>query len=443
MRQTRQKIRLLSLLILPLILISSLFLLPAYAADAPTPPDITDGRAYCLFDKTHNKMLVEKNGNERLNTSTSAKVMMGLLACEMLADRLGETVTVTDEMLSGVSGNSMKLQSGEQIKIEDLLYGAICGSYNDAAYVIASVCAESAQGFTDLMNEKAKELGANSTSYTNPIGYPDNAAMVTTLSDTLNIALAASENELYMEICSAKKHEIYANNSSSARTVYNRNYLVSSRSTQAYYNPVCQGMNAGISGEAGGWSVITLAKDDGADYICIVLGGSENEDGSKIYAYDTVNALVDWACETYNDHKVFDKGQVLGQAEIKMTALGTEKVDYATAEELSVYIPDHASPDVSFKVEYISDELEAPLNAGEKIGIARVYCNGEKVGECDVILTADCEANAVMKVIAAIGQYTKSRAFAATLIFLVIALPIAIVIKKSRSHTSGSYSRKF
>ena len=167
----------------------------------------------------------------------------------------------------------------ETIKIKDLLYGAICGSYNDAGYAIASICSGSSVGFVSAMNERAKALGALSTNYTNPLGYPDNDAMKTTLSDTLKIASAASENSLYMEICSAKKHEISETNLSGARTVYNRNYLVSSRSTQAYYNPVCSGMNAGISGEAGGWSVITLAHDDGADYICIILGGEESEDG--------------------------------------------------------------------------------------------------------------------------------------------------------------------
>jgi D-alanyl-D-alanine carboxypeptidase len=413
------------------------------AEDTPTPPKAEKCRAACLYDKTHNKVLVMENGDVALNTSTSAKVMMGYLACEILAHRLDETVTITEKMLAGTSGYSMSLKDGENLKVIDLLYGAICGSYNDAGYVIANLCADSSQDFVALMNERAKKLGATSTSYVNPLGYPDNAAMTTTLSDTLKIAIAASDNELYMEICSAKKHEIAATNMSSARTVYNRNYLLSSRSTQAYYNPICSGLNAGISGEAGGWSIITLAHDDGADYICIVLGGEESEDGSEIYAYNTVNKLVNWASKTYNSHKVFTKGQILGKAEIGMTALGSEKIDCAAADDLSVYIPDGYHPKISYKIRYASDKLVAPLKAGEIIGTAAVYCDGELVGECDVALTEECQVNSVMKVIAVIGDYTKSRAFIATLVCFAILLPAVLIFKNRGARGRGKRTRRY
>ena len=121
MKAKRQKIRALSLILLTLILASSLLFLTAGAADEPTPPEAKNCRAACLYDKTHNKMLIMKNPDELLNTSTSAKVMTGLIACEMLSDRLDEKVTITAEMLQGASGYSMRLSVGEEIKIIDLL----------------------------------------------------------------------------------------------------------------------------------------------------------------------------------------------------------------------------------------------------------------------------------------------------------------------------------
>ena len=429
-------------LILVVLTLASFFCISAAANREVAPPKVENATAACLYDKTHNKMLVNENPDLVVNTSTSAKVMMGIIACEMLSERLGETVTVTEEMLKGASGYSMRLQIGEKIKIKDLLYGAICGSYNDAAYVLANICAGNTQGFVSTMNDKALKLGAESTTYTNPIGYPDNSAMVTTLSDTLKIALAASENELYMEISSAKKHEVSATNTSGARTVYNRNYLISSRSTQAYYNPNCSGMNAGISGEAGGWSIVTLARDDGADYICIVLGGKENEDGSKIYAYDTVNTLVDWACATYNDHTVFEKDQILGVAEIEMTALGKTKVRVAAMSSLTAYIPDTSLSDVTYKLEYPDGALRAPLSKGDVIGRAKIFLDGEVVGECDVYITEDCEVNSLMEIIYSIGDYTKSRAFIATLVCFAILLPI-VLISKARKNSRRKGYRKY
>ena len=429
---------LLAVLTLITIIASSLFALTASAADNPTPPEVENAEAACLYDKTHGKALVMKNADVKLNTSTSAKVMMGLVACEMLSNRLDEAVTVTEDMLRGADGYSMKLKAGESIKIRDLLYGAICSSYNDAAYVLASVCSGSSQSFVAKMNEKAKSLGAAATTYTNPIGYPDNDAMVTTLSDTLKIALAASENQLYMEISSAKGYTADATNMSSKREMTNRNKLL----VGSYFNSKCSGMNAGISGEAGGWSIVTLAKDDGAEYICIVLGGKESEDGSEVYAYDTANTLINWACSTYNNHKLFEKGHPLGEVEIKMTALGSKKVAYSTATDCEVYIPNHSNPNVTYKIEYIKDKLTAPVKAGEKIGTARIYCNGELAGECDVVLNEDCEANAVLKIINLLGDYTTSRPFIITLICFVILLPTSLLIYRRKNSHRSSY-RKF
>ena len=266
-----------------ILIISSVAIFPAYAYEDPTPPSVSWVESVCLYDITHAKIIVSENADKVVNTSTSAKIITGLIACEMLEDKIDDYFTVEEEMLALVSGHSMKIKDGETIKMRDLLYAAICGSYNDAAYVLAYACAGGVDDFVSLMNKKALNLGALSTNYTNPIGYPDHSAMVTTANDTLKIALAASENQLYMEMCSAVKHEISKTNKSESRTFYNRNALVSTGSgTETnYYNSKCLGMNAGYSGNAGGWSVVTLAKDDGADYICIALGGKESEDGKS------------------------------------------------------------------------------------------------------------------------------------------------------------------
>ena len=185
-----------------ILIISLVAMLPAYAYEDPTPPSVSWVESVCLYDKTHEKTIVSENADKTVNTSTSAKIITGLIACEMLEENLDEYFTVEKQMLNLVSGHSMKLKDGEKIKIRDLLYGAICGSYNDAAYVLAYACAGSIDDFVSLMNRKAIDLGASSTNYTNPIGYPDHSAMVTTANDTLRIALAASENQLYMEMCS-------------------------------------------------------------------------------------------------------------------------------------------------------------------------------------------------------------------------------------------------
>ena len=428
--------------LITLILVSAMAL-PISAAESE-PPATDNCKAFVLYDKTHDEYVVERNGYAILNTSTSAKVMMGLIACEELEDRLDESVTVTAEMLKGASGYSMKLQEGEVIKIRDLLYGAICGSYNDAAYVLATIVGGSASGFTEMMNMRAMELGAKDTTYINPVGYPDNNGMTTTAYNVLRIARAASDNKLYMEICSAVKHSVSATNKSAERNFYNRNYLVSSASNPQYHNSACLGMNAGYSGEVGGWSIVTLIRDtdkSGAavDYICVLLGGTENEDGSAIFAYDDVNSVARWVCKTYNNQVLFPKGSQLGTTKIGLTMV--DDAPYIVADDLVVYVPAGASS-VTYNV-VLNDDIRAPLSAGDVIGKVVATYDGKKVGECDLVLKEDYTINGVMKVIDIIGSYTKSRAFVATIVFFILAMAAVIFYKyKNRYKTKGKYTRR-
>ena len=411
-----------------IILTTVLTVLPAAAVESP---EVDGGEAIVLYDKTHKRYIVEENGFAMLNTSTSAKIMMGLIACETLSDRLDQTVTITEDMISGASGYSMSLKVGEKIKIEDLLYGAICGSYNDAAYALAHICGGS--GFVDMMNDRALELGAKNTTYVNPIGYPDSSSMITTAYDTLKIAIAASDNELYMSICSAVRHTMAQTNKSAERVIYNRNYLVCSATTGSYYNAKCKGLNAGYSGEAGGWSVVTLIEDDGAEYICVLLGGKENADGSEIYAYDSVNTLANWVCKTYDDYTIFPAGAQVGTTNIGLVGVTTNDAPYIAADDLTVYVP--AGCEVSYHVE-IDKDLKAPIAEGTVIGKVIATADGDKVGEVDLLLKNSYEANSIMVVIDKIGSYTMSRAFVATIICFVVLLAAVLIYRYVNRYNS-------
>lgn len=400
----------------------------AYAGDIglPEPPELEGVRAVYFYNITSDKLIKTENETMELNTSTSAKVMMGLLACEKLGGRLKDHIQVTSEMLASVSGVQYGFLSGQSVLVSDLLYAAICGSYNDAAYIIAYAVSGSVENFVTLMNKRAHELGATKTYYTNPIGYPDNASMVTTASDTAKIALAAFGNQLYMEICSAYKLQ-----TSEGDVIYNRNYLVCSYTNADYYNKNCLGMNAGYSGEAGGWSVITAAADDDQKYLCIMLGGEESPSG-KIYAYSEANKLINWALSEYQTITIFKKGKEIGLIEIGLTD-SVNQASYVTATDLNVYLP----MDVTYheglltsKVELYSSKVNAPVEAGYKVGKLKIYYDGDCVGKCDLVLTDSYQQSPILAAINKVGEYTKSRAFIITLISAAVLVPCAIVFVK-------------
>ena len=406
------------------------FLAPASAEDIglPEPPELEGVEAVYFYNITSDKLIKAENEAVELNTSTSAKVMMGLLACEKLGDKLNDHIQVTKEMLSGISGVQYGFLTGQSVLISDLLYAAICGSYNDAAYIVAYAVGGNVENFVTLMNKRAHELGATKTYYTNPIGYPDNASMVTTASDTAKIALAAYQNSLYMEICSAYKLQ-----TSDGDYIYNRNYLVCSHSNADYYNRNCLGMNAGYSGEAGGWSVITVAADGDQKYLCVMLGGTESSSG-KIYAYSEANKLIRWALSEYQTLTLFQKGKEIGLIEIGLTG-SNNKASYVTASDLNVYLP----PEVTYydgllttKVHLYSNKVDAPIEAGYTVGELKVYYDGYCVGKCDLVLTESYEQNPILTAINKVGKYMQSRTFVITLITAAVLVPCAIIFVKSK-----------
>ena len=397
-------------------LFSAVFIFPltALADDSPT---VENCKAFVLYDKTHQKYVVEKDGYSMVNTSTSAKIIMGLIACEKLEDRIDETVTITKEMTAESLGYSMDLEEGEKIKIGDLIYGAVCASYNDAAYALAHIIGGSSANFVEMMNTRALELGAKNTNYTNPLGYPDNPSMLTTAYDTLKIALAASENEFYMTVSSTPKYTVQKNNLTEKREFKNRNNLISSAQDSIY-----SGMNAGNSGEAGGCSIVTLVNDDGAQYICVLLGGKDNEP-----AYNEVKKQVNYVCNKYNNKVLYEKGDKIAETKIGLTSISTNNAPCVAKEDITVYVTDDSSA-LTTEIK-IDENIKAPITAGTTVGKILIYQDGKKVGEGELILSENYEANEVMKAIDKVGEYTKSRAFLFTLVIFGVLLTIALLLR--------------
>lgn len=403
--------------------------------------DVSHVDAVYMYDVTHGIEIFEHNSEQILKTSTSAKITMGLVLCEKLADRLDERVTVTSEMLEGSVGRTCKLGVGESVSIDSLLYLSLCGTYNDAAYVLAHVAFGSADKLVSEMNRKAYALGAKNTNYTNIIGYPSDSDMLTCAQDVFRIARAASSNELYMKYVSCEKYEC-DRSGSDVKYEYNRNELVYSNS-MGYKNNHCFGMNAGDDSD-GGWSVVTLVNDEDVEYIMVILGGKENEDGSSVYAYELAGDLADRICDDHNYVTVYKAGQEIGMTSIGLTALNTDDAVYLASIDLSVYIPRSVDPatDIKYTVTFVSDSIKAPIEAGTKIGTLYAEYDGRILGQCDLILKDSYERNAVMMFVDVMFNYTRSRAFVAMVVCFCISSVIFLIYVKVSSRRFDRHIRR-
>ncbi len=411
----------------------SLSAIPSFATETalPEPPELDGIGAYTFYNVTSDVPIAGNNETLEISTScsASAKIMTGLLACEKLGNRLDEYVQITSEMLVGVVGNTYNLKAGESVCIRDLMYMAICGSYNDAAYVLAYVIGGSIDEFVTLMNKHAHELGATKTHYTNPIGYPATSSMVTTASNTAKIASAAYENSLYMEICSSVQYSM----TDSGNKISNPNNLLNKNSQ--YYNKKCLGMNVGQSTS---WSLITAVSDGNQDYICVILDGTDSKT-----IYNSANSLISWVYDEYQTINVYKKGKEMGYINVGLTGMASSTATYVTATDLDVYLQKdiaYTEGALTQKIELISDTVNAPIEAGYKVGELKIYYGNRCVGKCDLVVLESFEQNPILSAINKVSEYLHSRAFVISVIVAVVAIPSSIIFVKLK-YTRRRYRR--
>jgi len=416
------------ILFLLLILLTVSSIIPAYGAEdawssAEAPPEESRVGSVYLLNLENQLTLYEKQADEVIYPASAAKIMTGLLACRTLESRAEETVEITAPMLAGSAGRSLGLVPGELLKISDLLMAAVCGSYNDAACVVAFLSAGSVDAFVDMMNQEAKRIGADHTVYRNPTGlhHPE---MVTTARDTALIACEAMKNELFMTLISTHAHVIAATNASEARTISNRHALVSDTGGQ-YYNGWCRGINAGMTDE-GGWCVVTLWEKDGAANLSVVMNGTDVAVGETIPAYAYTNRLLSWAGRSYGYRTVLPATEALDTLSVAMTGTSRSQTDLFVPTDLRVYLPTHAdlATQVSLDYHLTDGGLTAPLKEGQTVGTVTVTYGGAVIGSSPVVVKEAFERNGFLNAMDRFKGYLCSRAFVITAVVFVILLVI-------------------
>ena len=422
-------------------------LIPVYADNSDVvalvpPPDTSRASAVYVYHLNSGTVMLEKNADGVRFPASTAKIASGLVACRLAADRPDMQIIVTAEMLQDIDGRVMGLMPGEIVTVTDMLYAGFCSGYNDAVCVLAYALCGGVGAFVQQMNALAEELGAAQTVYTNPTGLHDDG-MVTTAADTAKIALAAGQNPLFMQVCSAVKYKMPATNHSDERTLHNRNSLVSTYYGIGYFNKSCKGMNAG-STDQGGWCTVTLAEREKDQYLCVIMGADEDE--NYIYSYKYANDLVNWACKSFATRQVLEAGQATVKIPVENTGLFGLELDVCAKQALTVYLPRDAAPeDLEVKCHLGQTSLEAPVSAGQVVGVITVYYKDTPLGSVDGIILEDHARNPILHGISLLSDYVTSRAFAASTVCAVLLLGyyflhtyFGISLRPAR----GKYSRR-
>lgn len=419
--------------------IASVFSFPI-CADGPTLPSVDEASAVYFYHLDSETAILEKNTEAPLSAGSTPKIIAGLIFAEELADRQDEAVSITSEMVASSAGYRLYIKSGDIISVRDLLYAALCGSYNDAFDVLAYTVSGSLDAFVELMNKKAAALGAINTHYTDPSGISDTA--VTTAIDLSRIARAAYQNELYMKIVSTVKYQFNGSIKLEAKTIYNRNALIASNQTTLYYNPLCKGLNAGETPRAG--SCVVTVSDNGSErYLSIVLGAPET-DGENVNAYTVTNRLIKWVYDAYAYMEVISPEMVICTLPVTVSDL-TSEIEIRTQESLSSYLPKgvEIGKEITYSVRLIKSTVEAPVAPGEMVGYVAVLYNGTRIGTLPLYTSGEAERSSFIGSLLNLKNLTKNRVFVSGAAFFVTALTAWIVaeylVYRHRHHKWDKY----
>lgn len=404
-----------------LLVLLSLFLLslPVSAAEAEPMPSMQEAASVYFYHIESDRIIGTKNEALQVSAGASVKVLSGLLFCEIFEDRINESVLVTSQMLSGLWGHRMGLKSGDEITVKELLYGAVCASYNDAFYVLAHTASGSLSAFVDQMNAYARSMGLENSYFTDPAGL-DNGS-VTTAKDIATLSLKAYENRIYMQLCGTEKYQL----SYDGLLIYNRNAMIASKTTNAYYNPNCIGMSAG-STKSGEGSLVSLVRKDGETYLCVVLGALETD--TTEYGYVIANRLTKWAFRNYAYREIVSAQKTICTLPITVSDL-TEEVGVCTHDSLSAYLPVGAEQKIEYSIRLTYSELEAPVEEGTHVGYVAVIYEGRVLGTLPLYTSESAERSSIIGSLKSLRALTSSRPVLAGIIFFVVAVGAWITIE--------------
>ena len=231
-----------------------------------TDVGISAGQAI-LIDGESGKVLYEKCADEKAYPASTTKIMTAMVALETLRkhDSPIDQIVEVPACAAGVEGSSIYLKAGEKISIEDLLYGLMLVSGNDAATALAEIIGGSEADFVNMMNDKAVSLGCRQTHFTNPSGLFDEEHY-TTARDMATIAFEAMKDPVFREIVSAE-NRVSERENDEYTNFYNKNKTI-------FQYDGGTGIKIGYTTDSGRTLVASSTRGD-KSMICVVMSAPD------------------------------------------------------------------------------------------------------------------------------------------------------------------------
>ncbi len=373
------------------VLMAAVFLTSAFGATVSSECDLSDinvpieasvnnaaigqtldikAKSVILMEPKTATILYESNSDEKTAPASITKIMSLLLVMESIdkGDISLETVVTASEHACSMGGSQIWLEPNETMTVDELLRATVIASANDACVALGELIAGSEEGFVALMNQKAKELGMQSTTFKNCTGL-DAEGHLTSAHD-----VAVMSSELI-------KHSLIKDYS----TVWmdtlrdGESELVNTNKLVRFYKGTT-GLKTGTTSTAG-YCLSATAERDGMELVAVVMSGDTSND-----RFNGAKKLLDYGFANYS---FFEIAADLNNNKAVAVKKGvSENVGITANEKLNLLLPKSEAKTISQKLN-LKNSITAPIKKGDSVGECEIFVGEKSVGSIKIVANTD------------------------------------------------------
>jgi D-alanyl-D-alanine carboxypeptidase (penicillin-binding protein 5/6) len=315
------------------------------------------------IDLETGRVLFEKNAYSKMAMASTTKIMTAIVAVEN--GDIKDVVTVSKRAAS-IRGSVLGLHEGKKVTLEELLYGLMLCSGNDAAIAVAEHIGSSVEQFADMMTKKAYIVGARNTGFKTPHGL-DSDGHYSTAYDMAIIARYALENPLISKIVKTKYIQ------TSMGTFYNTNEMLD-------IYPGADGVKTGYTGKAGRCLVTSVTRDD-RRVITVVLGCP-----TRAARAQSSRDILDYVFANYKNYTLQTEGTNVKMLPVERGIV--DRVEIKTVENFVLPLKEGELGLIEKRI-YLPERLDAPVIAGADAGFIQILLDGEIIAQSPLKICSD------------------------------------------------------
>lgn len=397
--------------------------------------------------------MYEKDSQGKMYPASLTKIMTCILALEMVDDLDNETTslkTYIQEYLYNLRVNGgVDVQTGgiylnETLCIRDLLYAMMLQSANEAAMMVADYIGDgSIEYFCELMNAKAKEIGAKNTNFSNPSGLYD-SNNYSTAYDMAKIAEYAMQNPEFVEIVTTQVYTSQPTNKQENGIQWvSTNRMQNPGNTEYYYDGL-QGIKTGTLEESGS-NFISTATRDGYTYLLVVMGAPLEDDTGATYAknlaFVDTKYLYDWAFENFRVKTLMDVGDPIAEVPVRLN-WDKDHVQLLASEKYQALVHNEVTSDSVQTIPELPDHVDAPIEKGEEIGYVKLMLEGQEIGRVALVAGENIEQSKALYYMDKVKSFFNTFLFKFVFVFVLVIIVLYIALMVVRNHNKRRYQSR-